>query len=95
MGYPKIMGDITFQRDLSHYTGRLKLKGETVLSVVLDTKGHEITVEEEEVFERLKGLPSLTIKNGAVFQPKFSDSDNRYNFSSRNFWGRVPNQRYR
>lgn len=79
LGYPKIMGDITFQRDFSHYTGTLKLKGETVLSVVLDTKGHEITIEEEEVFERLKGLPSLTIKNGAVFQPKFGDSDYRYN----------------
>jgi len=79
LGYPKIMGDITFQRGLYRYAGILKLKGETVLSVVLNTRNHEITAEEKEVFERLKGLPSLTIRNGVVFQPRFGDLNNRYN----------------
>lgn len=71
LGYPKIMGDIQFKRVRSKYRGHLKLDGRTVMTITHNTKGHMLTSEERNWFERLKGIPQLNIRNGKVYQPKF------------------------
>jgi len=78
LGFPKIMGDITLQRSADQFTGMLKLNHKMILSVDLKTKNHQISNEEKQLFERLKGVPSLNIKDGQVFEPKFGDSTGQY-----------------
>jgi len=78
LGYPKIMGDITLQRGADQFSGVLKLNHKMILSIDLKTKNHQISNEEKQLFERLKGVPSLNIKDGQVFEPKFGDSSGQY-----------------
>ncbi len=76
LGYPKIMGDVILQRNQISYNGSLKLGGKTILTISHDTKDHVITKEEENWFQKLKGIPSLTILQGKIFRPKISLQDN-------------------
>jgi hypothetical protein len=78
LGYPKIMGDITLQRSADQFSGVLKLNHKMILSVDLKTKNHQISSEERQFFERFKAVPSLNIKDGQVFEPKFGDSTGQY-----------------
>jgi acetoacetate decarboxylase len=71
LGYPKIMGDVTLKRGRSAYTGRLKLKGKTVMTITLEAKGHAVTDEEKQWFQQLKAIPQLNILDGKIYQPKF------------------------
>jgi len=75
LGYPKIMGDIQLKRGRSTYTGQLKLNRKTVMTFTLQTKGHAVTNEERQWFERLRGIPSLNILNGEIYQPKFGSGE--------------------
>ncbi len=69
LGYPKAMGDISLERNNTHYTGTLKAENNTVLNISLNTKDHRITSEEKKWFDRLTGIPSLNILNGEVINP--------------------------
>jgi hypothetical protein len=71
LGYPKIMGDVALKRSRTTYTGRLKLKGKTVMTITLEAKGHTITSEEKEWFEKVKAIPQLNILDGKIYQPRF------------------------
>lgn len=71
LGYPKIMGDVTLKQGRSTYTGQLKLMGKTVMTITHDAKAHRVTDEERQWFQHLKGIPSLNILNGEIYQPKF------------------------
>jgi hypothetical protein len=71
LGYPKIMGDVTLQRSRSAYTGQLNLQGKAVMTITLEAKGHMVTSEERQWFEKLKAIPSLNILNGKVYEPRF------------------------
>ncbi len=77
LGYPKIMGDIQLRRGRSTYTGRLKLQGKTVMTIIHDAKDHVVTNEERQWFERLKAIPQLNILNGEIYQPKFGSGGER------------------
>lgn len=76
LGYPKIMGEITLQRSPAGYTGMLKLKGSTVMTITQDSKNSTITVEEEEWFRKLAGIPILNILRGEIYEPKFGSKSN-------------------
>jgi hypothetical protein len=71
LGYPKIMGDVTFTRNAPSYRGQLNLNGKTVMTITLETKAHIITTEEREWFKKLKAIPQLNILNGKVYEPRF------------------------
>jgi hypothetical protein len=75
LGYPKIMGEITLQRSPAVHTGVLKLKGSTVMTIILDRKDGE-TTGEEEWFEKLAGIPILNILRGEIYEPKFGSRSN-------------------
>jgi hypothetical protein len=74
LGYPKIMGDVTLKRGRSTYTGQLKLNGKTVMTIPLEAKGHMVTAEEKQWFEKLKAIPQLNILNGKIYQPRFGSN---------------------
>jgi hypothetical protein len=71
LGYPKIMGDVSLKRGRSTYTGRLKLKEKTVMTITLEAKGHAVTNEEKQWFQKLKAIPQLNILDGKIYQPRF------------------------
>ncbi len=75
LGYPKIIGDITLQRSPFTYIGTLNLKGKTIMTITHDTKGHSIASEEEHWFQKLKGIPILSILNGRIIRPMFGSQD--------------------
>ncbi len=78
LGYPKIMGDISFQRNTDQFKGTLNLNNKPIMSVTHNTKDHFVTQEEKQMFERLKGLPNLNILNGQVFKVKFGKGSGQY-----------------
>lgn len=68
-GYPKVMGDISFQRNTTNYTGTLNAGDNTVMNISLNTKGYATTQDEIRWFDRLTGIPSLNILRGEVVNP--------------------------
>jgi hypothetical protein len=66
LGYPKVMADIAFNRNAPIYSGTMKVDGKTILELTLDTKDHPVTTKEREWFDRLAGIPSLTILQGKL-----------------------------
>jgi len=68
-GYPKVMGDISFQRNNISYTGALDAGDNTVMNISLNTKGHTPTKDDKKWFQRLTGIPSLNILRGEVVNP--------------------------
>jgi hypothetical protein len=68
-GYPKVMGDISFQRNTTNYTGTLNAGDNTVMNISLNTKNHTATQDEIKWFKRLTGIPSLNILRGEVVNP--------------------------
>lgn len=73
LGYPKILGDVGFDRSPDRFKGVLKLKDKTVMAITLDTTTHQITDSETRMFDWLKTTRSLNILNGAVYEPKFGN----------------------
>lgn len=73
LGYPKILGDVALDRATDRFDGELKLKGRRVMSLALDTSGHQISEDETRMFDWLKGVRSLNILNGEVYEPKFGN----------------------
>jgi hypothetical protein len=72
LGYPKIMGDIRFKREPSTYTGTLMLNDKTIMTIKFDPKkDNEVSKSEEEWFDKLPGLTSFNLLNGAVYEPEF------------------------
>ena len=69
LGYPKVIGDISLERDGPDYTGIVNLDGVTVMTVSLGTEGHVITEEEEQWFQDLTGIPQLNILRGRIIDP--------------------------
>lgn len=76
LGYPKIMGEITLRRSPASYTGMLKLKGSTVMTITHDSKKSTVTGVEEEWFRKLAGIPILNILRGEIYEPKFGSKSN-------------------
>ncbi len=76
LGFPKIMGEITLKRSPAGYMGMLKLKGSTVMTITHDKKDSDITVDEEEWFRKLAGIPILNILRGEIYEPKFGSKSN-------------------
>jgi hypothetical protein len=74
LGYPKIMGDVTLRRCCSRYKGQLKLNGKKVMTITLEAKGHAVTNEEKQWFQKLKAIPQLNILDGKIYQPKFGSN---------------------
>jgi len=76
-GYPKIMGDVKFQRESSKYSGKLVLKNKTVMDLEF-IPGEDKTVSQadEAWFKRFHGLGDFNILNGKVFEPQFGGKDN-------------------
>lgn len=73
LGYPKILGDVALDRDADRFHGEFKLKDRRVMSLTLDTRGHQISESETQMFDRLKGIRSLNILNGEVYEPQFGN----------------------
>ena len=77
LGYPKIMGDIKFQREPSTYIGILMLNNKTIMTIKFDPKkGSEVSKSEEEWFDKLQGLTSFNLLNGKVYEPEFGRKTN-------------------
>jgi acetoacetate decarboxylase len=70
LGYPKILGDVGLQCGASSYTGTLKLKDKSVMTVNLATKS-DVSKAEEAWFEKFSGLAGFNILNGKVYEPQF------------------------
>ncbi|MBW2181753.1 MAG: acetoacetate decarboxylase family protein, partial [Deltaproteobacteria bacterium] len=68
-GFPKVMGNISFQRNTTNYTGTLNAGDNTVMNISLNTKSHKTTQDEIRWFKRLTGIPSLNILRGEVVNP--------------------------
>ncbi len=71
LGYPKIMGDVTLRRCCSRYKGQLKLNGKRIMTITLEAKGHAVTNEEKQWFQKLKAIPQLNLLDGKIYQPRF------------------------
>ncbi|MCJ7773255.1 MAG: acetoacetate decarboxylase family protein [Desulfobacterales bacterium] len=69
LGYPKVMGDISFQRNDTNFIGILNAGDNTVMNISLNTKGYTVTLDDKKWFQRLTGIPSLNILNGEVVNP--------------------------
>jgi hypothetical protein len=77
MGFPKIMGDVRFQREPSSYTGTLMLNNKTVMIIKFDpNKNNEVSKSEEEWFDKLPELTSFNLLNGEVYEPEFGSKTN-------------------
>jgi len=68
-GYPKVMGDILFQRNNTHYSGALNAGNNKVMNISLSTAGYTITPDDRKWFQRLTGIHSLNILRGEVVNP--------------------------
>lgn len=69
LGYPKVMGNITFERGDMNYSGTLRAGDNTVMDISLITERHYATTNEKKWFQRLAGIPSLNILRGDVVNP--------------------------
>jgi len=69
LGFPKVMGNISFQRNDKQYTGTLNAGDNTVMNISLDATGNRVTSDEKKWFKRLTGIPSLNILRGEVINP--------------------------
>ncbi|MGD0021625.1 MAG: acetoacetate decarboxylase family protein [Smithellaceae bacterium] len=77
LGYPKIMGDIRFQRDPLTYTGMLMLNNKIIMTVKFDPrKNNKASKSEEEWFDKLPKLTSFNLLNGEVYEPEFGRKTN-------------------
>jgi hypothetical protein len=65
-GWPKVIGDITLQRNDPEFAGSLTLDGRQVFDLRLETGQHNVTDSENQWFQRLRGLNKLTIVNGRL-----------------------------
>lgn len=73
LGYPKILGDVAFDRGPDRFDGVLKLNDQMVMSITLDTREHRISDDETRMFDWLKTTRTLNILNGEVYEPKFGN----------------------
>jgi len=69
LGFPKVLGDISFQRDAGQYNGTLNADDKAVMNILLNTKGYTVTQTDKKWFKRLTGIPSLNILRGEVINP--------------------------
>lgn len=69
LGYPKVLAEITFDRQAPVFSGSLRAMGKTILELSLDTKDQTISPKEKEWFKRLVGIPSLNFRNGKLLDP--------------------------
>ena len=76
LGFPKIIGDISFERNEPGYKGILKLNNQTVMTLHHDTQGRAVTAQEEERFKEFAGIPSLNILKGSIYEVKFGGKAN-------------------
>ncbi len=76
LGYPKILANITIERNVPKYKGELNLNGKTVMVMAHEVQDRAITAEEEQYFKDLTAIPSLNILNGEVYEPKIGGNQN-------------------
>lgn len=69
LGYPKVMAEVTLDRNDPVYTGTLKAGGQAIMEVRLDTKDRTPTERDQAWFQRLSGIRSLNILNGRLVDP--------------------------
>lgn len=77
LGFPKIMGDVQFQREPANYSGGLMLNNKTVMTVQFEPyKDHKATRSEKEFFNKKTKLASFNLLNGKVYEPEFGPRAN-------------------
>lgn len=65
-GWPKVIGEISLQRNDPDFAGTVKLDGKQVLDLRLETGQHNVTDTENQWFQKLRGLEKLTILDGKL-----------------------------
>jgi hypothetical protein len=65
-GWPKVIGDISLQRNDPDFSGTVSLDGRQVLNIRLETGQHSVTESENQWFQRLRGIEKLTIVDGEI-----------------------------
>jgi hypothetical protein len=65
-GWPKVIGDISLQRNDPDFAGTVNLDGRQVLDIRLETGQHSVTESENQWFQRLRGIEKLTMVDGRL-----------------------------